>query len=154
MDKISRCTIEKCQETFKHYDGIKKYKLINLFFNLMFVIPFILLYGIYKYNDYSDNLEILFVIMLISISLIVLITKKIKYIEYNKRIQLSATQYTSTNFETINVLEDNNCFKILQNKQEIISIKKTKIVEIIKVDDVNLIIYSQGLGFLNFIITK
>lgn len=154
MDKISRNTIEKCQEKFKNYKGIKKYKVINLFLNLMFIIPLMFIYGIYRYNDYSDNLEILLAIMLITMGIVVMIVKKIKYTAYNERIQLSATQYTKTNLETISIVEDDNCFKVLQNKQEIVAVKKNKIVETIKVDDVNLVIYSQGMGFLNFIITK
>ncbi|MGL4875393.1 MAG: hypothetical protein ACRC30_12155 [Clostridium sp.] len=150
MDKISGKTIEKCQNQFKNYKGIKKYKLINFFLNLIFVIPLMIVYGIYKYDDYSDNLEILFIIIVIAVIIMAIIIKKIKYTEYNKRIQLVATQYTKTKLETISILEENSYFKVLQDEKEIISVKKNKIVEIIKIDDVNLIIYSQGMGFLKW----
>lgn len=154
MDKISRDTIEKCQERFKFYEGMKKYKIINLFFNLVLLSPLVILYGIYEYRYYSDRLEILSIIILLAIICMIGISRKIGYRKYDERIQLAATQYTKTNLENISILEDDNSFKVFQNNLELVKVEKNKVVEIIKIDNVNLVIYNQRMGFLNFIITK
>lgn len=153
LNNINRDTIEKCKSEFLNYRGFKKYRLIYFCFNFLTIVPIILIYSNYKYksfNSFGYDEKYFWIVFIILITMLLVILKVVGGKKYKQRTHNAVNQYID--LKEYSVLDQEQYYILLKGGIEVKKVKKSKIIDIISVDNAKLIIYNEVIGMLNFII--